>query len=147
MCIRDRSKGPKGISLLMLEAGMEGFTKGQKLDKVGQDESDTSELFFDNVKVPVENLLGQEGMGFISMMQRLPQERVGSAVANTAHAAQILTETIQYTKERKAFGQPIGTFQHNKFKMAEMVTKIEVTQAYVDDCIIAHSQHLSLIHI
>ena len=137
----DPSKGPKGISLLMLEAGMEGFTKGQKLDKVGQDESDTSELFFDNVKVPVENLLGQEGMGFISMMQRLPQERVGSAVANTAHAAQILTETIQYTKERKAFGQPIGTFQHNKFKMAEMVTKIEVTQAYVDDCIIAHSQH------
>ena len=87
----DPSKGPKGISLLMLEAGMEGFTKGQKLDKVGQDESDTSELFFDNVKVPVENLLGQEGMGFISMMQRLPQERVGSAVANTAHAAQILT--------------------------------------------------------
>ncbi len=137
----DPTKGPKGISLLMLEAGMEGFTKGQKLDKVGQDESDTSELFFDNVRVPVENLLGQEGMGFVSMMQRLPQERVGSAVANTAHAAQILKETIEYTKERKAFGQPIGQFQHNKFKMAEMVTKIEVTQAYVDDCIMAHTNH------
>jgi alkylation response protein AidB-like acyl-CoA dehydrogenase len=137
----DPSKGAKGISLIMVEADMEGFTKGQKLDKVGQDESDTSELFFDNVRVPVENLLGHEGMGFVAMMQRLPQERVGSAVANTAHAAQILQETIQYTKERKAFGQPIGAFQHNKFKMAEMVTKIEVTQAYVDDCIIAHSAH------
>ncbi|HEX2705414.1 MAG TPA: acyl-CoA dehydrogenase family protein [Candidatus Lustribacter sp.] len=136
----DPSKGNKGISLVMLESGMAGYTKGQKLDKVGQDESDTCELFFDNVRVPVENLLGQEGRGFVSMMQRLSQERIGSAIANTAHAAQILTETIQYAKERKAFGQPIGTFQHNKFKMAEMVTKIEVTQAYVDDCIIAHSK-------
>jgi alkylation response protein AidB-like acyl-CoA dehydrogenase len=137
----DPSKGPKGISLIMLEKDMPGFTKGKKLDKVGQDESDTSELFFDNVKVPVENLLGTEGMGFVSMMQRLPQERIGSAVANIAHAAQILTETLQYTKERKAFGQPIGAFQHNKFKLAEMVTKVEVTQAYIDDCVAAHAEH------
>ena len=135
----DPSKGAKGISLLMLEDGMEGFSKGQKLDKVGQEESDTSELFFDNVKVPVENLIGEEGMGFIAMMQRLAQERIGCAVANVAHAKQILAETIDYTKERKAFGQPIGSFQHNKFKIAELVTKIEVAEAYIDDCVEAHA--------
>jgi alkylation response protein AidB-like acyl-CoA dehydrogenase len=120
---------------------MEGFTKGRKLDKVGQDESDTAELFFENVRVPDTNRLGPEGMGFIAMMQRLPQERVGAAVSNIAHAKQILRETIEYAKERKAFGQPIGMFQHNKFKLAEMVTKIEVAQAYVDDCVAAHAKH------
>ena len=135
----DPSKGAKGITLFMLEADMPGFTKGNKLDKVGQVESDTSELFFDNVRVPDANRIGEEGMGFIAMMQRLPQERVGAAVGNVAHAAQILDETIAYTKERKAFGQPIGSFQHNKFKIAEMVTKIEVSYAYVDDCIAAHA--------
>lgn len=136
----DPSKGAKGITLFVLEEGMPGFSRGRKLDKVGQEESDTAELFFENVRVSDENRLGPEGMGFIAMMQRLPQERVGAAVSNTAHAAQILTETIEYTKERKAFGQPIGTFQHNKFKIAELVTKIEVTQAYVDDCIAAHAK-------
>ncbi|MFC6712837.1 acyl-CoA dehydrogenase family protein [Branchiibius cervicis] len=136
----DPSKGAKGITLFVVEDGMPGFTRGRKLDKVGQEESDTAELFFENVRVSDENRLGPEGMGFISMMQRLPQERVGAAVSNTAHAAQILSETIEYTKERKAFGQPIGTFQHNKFKIAELVTKIEVTQAYVDDCIAAHAK-------
>ena len=79
-------------------------------------------------------------MGFIAMMQRLPQERVGAAVANTAHAFQIFRETVEYTKERKAFGQPVGSFQHNKFKMAELLTKLEVTQAYVDDCVAAHAE-------
>ena len=136
----DPTKGAKGITLFVVEDGMPGFTRGRKLDKVGQEESDTAELFFENVRVSDENRLGPEGMGFISMMQRLPQERVGAAVSNTAHAAQILTETIEYTKERKAFGQPIGTFQHNKFKIAELATKIEVTQAYVDDCIAAHAK-------
>ncbi len=136
----DPAKGAKGISLFVLEAGMEGFTKGNKLDKVGQPESDTSELFFENVKVPAENLLGPEGMGFIAMMQHLPQERIGNAISNIANAKQILTETIQYTKDRKAFGQPIGMFQHNKFKIAEMVTKIEVAQAYVDECVAAHAE-------
>ena len=136
----DPSKGSKGITLFMLEADMPGFTKGNKLDKVGQVESDTSELFFENVRVPDANRIGEEGMGFISMMQRLPQERVGAAVSNTAHAKQILLETIEYTKERKAFGQSIGSFQHNKFKIAELVTQIEVTEAYVDDCIAAHAE-------
>ncbi|APH01910.1 acyl-CoA dehydrogenase family protein [Janibacter indicus] len=136
----DPSKGAKGISLFVLEKEDEGFTKGKPLDKVGQPESDTSELFFDNVRVPADRLLGPEGMGFISMMQKLPQERLGNAVGCVAHAAQILGETIEYTKERKAFGQPIGSFQHNKFKIAELVTSIEVAQAYVDDCVAAHAE-------
>jgi alkylation response protein AidB-like acyl-CoA dehydrogenase len=136
----DPSKGAKGITLFMVEAGMEGFSRGRKLDKVGQEEADTSELFFENVRVPDANRLGEEGLGFISMMQRLPQERIGAAVANTAHAFQIFRETVEYTKERKAFGQPVGSFQHNKFKMAELQTKLEVTQAYVDDCIAAHAE-------
>ena len=124
----------------VIEDGTPGFSRGRKLDKVGQDESDTAELFFENVRVSDANRLGDEGMGFIAMMQRLPQERIGGAVSNTANAAQILQETIEYAKERKAFGQPIGTFQHNKFKLAELVTKVEVTQAYVDDCVIAHTK-------
>lgn len=136
----DPSKGAKGISLFVLEKEDEGFTKGKPLDKVGQPESDTSELFFDNVRVPADRLLGPEGMGFISMMQKLPQERLGNAVGCVAHAAQILGETIEYTKERKAFGQPIGSFQHNKFKIAELVTSLEVAQAYVDDCVAAHAE-------
>jgi len=136
----DASKGAKGITLFMVERGMDGFVHGRKLDKVGMDESDTAELFFDNVRVPDENRLGEADLGFIAMMQRLPQERVGSAVANTAHAKAILEETIQYAKDRKAFGQSIGTFQHNKFLIAELVTKIEVTEAYVDDCVLAHSK-------
>jgi alkylation response protein AidB-like acyl-CoA dehydrogenase len=136
----DPAKGAKGITLFVIEDGMPGFTRGRKLDKVGQDESDTAELFFENVRVSDANRLGDEGMGFVAMMQRLPQERIGGAVANTANAAQILRETIAYAKERKAFGQPIGTFQHNKFKLAELVTTVEVTQAFVDDCIIAHAR-------
>jgi len=136
----DPSRGAKGITLFMVEDGMEGFSRGRKLDKVGQEESDTAELFFEDVRVPDANRLGEEGMGFVAMMQRLPQERIGAAVANTAHAFQILRETIEYTKERKAFGQSVGSFQHNKFKIAELLTRLEVTQAYVDDCVIAHSE-------
>ncbi|GAB3072857.1 acyl-CoA dehydrogenase family protein [Intrasporangium mesophilum] len=136
----DASKGAKGITLFMVERGMEGFVNGRKLDKVGLEESDTAELFFDNVRVPDENRLGEVGMGFIAMMQRLPQERIGSAIANTAHAKAILFETIQYAKDRKAFGQSIGAFQWNKFLLAELVTKIEVAEAYVDDCVLAHTK-------
>ena len=134
----DPTKGAKGISLFVFEAGDEGFSKGNPLDKVGQPESDTAELFFENVRLPADRLLGEEGMGFISMMQKLPQERLGNAIGSIAHAHQILDETIEYTKERKAFGQPIGAFQHNKFKIAELVTMVEVTEAYVDDCVSAH---------
>ena len=133
-------KGPKGISLFAVETGMPGFTRGRKLDKVGQDESDTAELFFENVRVPAANLIGEQDRGFIHMMERLPQERIGSAVMNLAHARGILEETMQYVKDRKAFGQPIGTFQYNKFLIAELVTKMEVATAYVDAGVIAHTK-------
>ncbi len=132
-------KKARGITLFAVEAGMPGFERGRKLDKVGQSESDTAELFFTDVRLPVGQVIGEVDRGFIHMMERLPQERIGSAVSNLAHASAILTETIQYAKERTAFGQPIGSFQHNKFLLADLVTRIEVTQAYVDQAILAHN--------
>ncbi|GAB3829939.1 acyl-CoA dehydrogenase family protein [Kribbella italica] len=136
----DPSKGAKGITLFAVEEGMDGFARGRKLDKVGQTESGTSELFFEDVFVPDENVLGEIDRGFIHMMERLAQERVGAAVSNIAHAVQILDETIEYVKERKAFGQPVGSFQYNKFLIAELVTKAEVTRAYVDNAVVAHDE-------
>jgi alkylation response protein AidB-like acyl-CoA dehydrogenase len=140
----DPGKGARGISLLAVETGMAGFTRGRKLDKVGQDESDTAELFFHDVRVPVANRIGDEGQGFIAMMERLPQERLGAAVSNLAHARAVLDETIGYAKQRQAFGQPIGSFQHNKFLLAELVTKLEVAQAYVDAAVLAHCRRHEL---
>lgn len=131
-------KGAKGITLFGVETGMEGFTRGRKLDKVGQTESDTAELFFSDVRVPAANVIGEVDRGFVHMMERLVQERIGAAVSNIAHARQILLETVDYIKERKAFGQPVGSFQHNKFKVAELVTAVDVTQAFVDQCVLAH---------
>ncbi|MGH3497405.1 MAG: acyl-CoA dehydrogenase family protein [Nocardioidaceae bacterium] len=130
----------KGITLFGVEADMPGFTRGTPLDKVGQSESDTAELFFEDVRVPEANVIGPVDGGFVAMMERLPQERLGAAVSNIAHAAQILSETIDYTKQRKAFGQSIGSFQHNKFLIADLVTQIDVSQAYVDQCVLAHSR-------
>ena len=129
--------GAKGITLFGIESGMEGFTRGRKLDKVGQTESDTAELFFDNVRVPAANMIGELNMGFIHMMQKLPQERLGAGVSNIAHAWAVFEETLEYIKERKAFGQPVGSFQHNKFLAAELQTKLEVSRAYVDQCVLA----------
>ena len=134
----DPSKGAKGISLFGVESGMPGFTRGRKLDKVGQEESDTAELFFEDLRVPAANLIGQPDRGFIHMMEQLPQERLGAAVSNLAHCRAILGETLQYTKDRRAFGQPVGSFQANKFLLAELVTKVEVTQSFVDDGVRAH---------
>ncbi|WP_235734450.1 acyl-CoA dehydrogenase family protein [Nocardioides alcanivorans] len=134
----DPEKGPKGITLFAIEATKEGFSRGRKLDKVGQDESDTAELFFENVRVTDAEIIGELNMGFIHMMQKLPQERLGCAISNIAHAKQILGETLQYTKDRKAFGQSIGQFQHNKFLLADLFTRIEVAEAYVDKCVEAH---------
>jgi long-chain-acyl-CoA dehydrogenase len=131
-------KGAKGITLFAVETDMPGFERGRKLDKVGQHEADTAELFFHDVRVPGANVIGEVDRGFIHMMERLPQERIGAAVLNLAHAAQILDETLEYVKERKAFGQSVGSFQYNKFRLAEMVTQIEVTQAFVDQCVAAH---------
>jgi long-chain-acyl-CoA dehydrogenase len=133
-------KKAKGISLFAVDTTLPGFSVGRVLDKVGQDDSDTAELSFDNVRVGDDDLVGPLDTGFISMMQFLPQERLGSAVTNLAHARQILDETIQYAKDRQAFGQPIGKFQNTQFLLAELVTKAEVTQSYVDQCVLAHSK-------
>jgi alkylation response protein AidB-like acyl-CoA dehydrogenase len=133
-------KKAKGISLFGVETTKEGFALGRKLDKVGQPESDTAELSFVDVRVSNEDLIGPLDTGFISMMQFLPQERLNCAVANVAHAKQILLETIQYAHDRKAFGGSVGSFQWNKFLIAEQVTKIDVTEAYLDQCVLAHSR-------
>ncbi len=135
----DPAKGARGITLFAILATDEGFSRGRKLDKVGQEESDTAELFFDNLRLGDDRVIGELGGGFISMMQNLPQERLGAAVGNIAHAKQILAETIQYCHDRKAFGQSIGSLQHNKFLLAELVTKIEVAEAFVDAAVAAHA--------
>ncbi len=125
----------KGVSLLMLERGMEGFGRGRNLDKIGLKAQDTAELFFDNVRVPVANLIGEEGKGFYYLMQRLPQERLDIAVTAVAASEAALEMTVRYCKERTAFGQPIGSFQNSRFKLAEMKTELEVARVFVDRCI------------
>jgi long-chain-acyl-CoA dehydrogenase len=134
------AKRGHGISLFGVEADLDGFSRGRKLDKVGQDESDTAELFFENVRVPGTHLIGELNKGFIHMMNWLPQERLSNAIGNLAQASQILEETIDYVKERKAFGQPIGSFQYNKFLIAELVTKVEVTRGFLDNAVLAHTK-------
>ena len=133
-------KKARGITLFGVDTSLEGFSKGRKLDKVGQPESDTAELFLENVRVGEDAIIGEFDGGFIHMMQWLPQERLGSAITNLAHARQILDETITYCHDRSAFGQSIGQFQHNKFLLAELVTQAEVTQAFVDQCVLAHTK-------
>lgn len=132
--------GAKGITLFVVETGSPGFSRGRKLDKVGQPEADTAELFFNAVRVPRENVLGEVDRGFIHMMERLPRERVGCAVANTANAIQLMSETVAYAHDRRAFGRSIGAFQHNKFQLAEMSTKLDVTRAFVDQCVSDHAR-------
>ncbi len=128
----------RGVSLLAIEGGMEGFTRGRKLHKVGQPEADTAELFFDNVRVPAENLIGEENRGFPAMMTRLAQERLSCSISNVAHAKAVLDETLDYVKERKAFGASVGSFQANKHRIAELTTAIDVAQAFVDTCLENH---------
>ncbi|MGN6781500.1 MAG: acyl-CoA dehydrogenase family protein [Marmoricola sp.] len=132
-------KKAKGISLFGVETAKPGFAVGRKLDKVGQDESDTAELSFTDLRVSNDDLVGPLDTGFISMMQFLPQERLNCAIANLAHARQILDETIEYAQQREAFGKPIGTFQHNQFLLADLVTRADVTQAFIDQCVVAHA--------
>jgi len=131
----DSTAGAKGISLFLVEADSVGFSRGQNLKKIGLHSQDTSELFFDNVRVPVENLLGSEGMGFIMLMSELPTERMSVSVGAIASAQSILQQTIAYTAERKAFGKPIAVFQNTQFKLAEMDTDITVAQVFVDRCL------------
>jgi alkylation response protein AidB-like acyl-CoA dehydrogenase len=137
----DPTQRHKGMSLLVVERGMPGFERGRNLDKLGQHAQDTAELFFADVRVPVANLLGgsegqgQEGQGFNQLVHNLPRERLSIALAGVASARAALGWTLDYVKERKAFGTPIGSFQNSKFALAEMDTEIDLAQHYVDDCV------------
>jgi len=136
----DPTQGAKGISLFVVERGMPGFERGRNLHKVGMKAQDTSELFFNDVKVPKDNLIGVEGMGFVYLMQELPQERLGIAVNAVAQMEGALQLTLDYVRERKAFGKRVGDFQNTQYKLAEIHTKIEVARTYVDRCIELHMQ-------
>jgi len=131
----------QGISLLLVEEGMKGFTRGKNLEKIGLKAQDTAELFFEDVKVPHENLLGQEGQGFFYLMNNLPQERLSIAAMGIASAEAALEWTIKYCKERKAFGRPIGKFQNSRFKLAEMKTETTIARTFVDQCIMEHNEN------
>lgn len=134
----DKAAGHKGISLLVIEEGTEGFTRGRALEKVGQHAQDTAELFFDNCRVPVENLLGEEGQGFYYLMQNLQPERLGVAIASVIAMEDMLAHTTAYVKERHAFGQPISHFQNTQFALAEMATTIEMGRTFVEKLIQRH---------
>jgi alkylation response protein AidB-like acyl-CoA dehydrogenase len=136
----DPSQRHSGMSLLVVEDGMDGFRRGRNLDKIGLHANDTAELFFEDVRVPVDNLLGEEGKGFIHLMNNLPQERLSLTVGAIAQAQVYFDWTLEYVKERQAFGQPIGSFQTVKHKMAEMRTELDIAQTYVDAQLMAHTR-------
>lgn len=131
----DPSQKHKGMSLLILERGMEGFERGRNLEKIGQHAQDTAELFFNDVSVPVENRLGNEGEGFLYLVANLPQERLSIAIAGVAAARAALEWTLEYVKERTAFGKTIGSFQNTRFVLAEVATELDIAQTYVDRCV------------
>jgi alkylation response protein AidB-like acyl-CoA dehydrogenase len=134
----DTEAGARGISLLMVERGMAGFERGRNLDKVGLKAQDTAELFFDEVRVPGQNLLGEEGRGFRYLMERLPQERLSIAVSAVAACERMVELTTGYAKSRQAFGRPIGSFQHTRFRLAELATKTTVARTFLNHCIAEH---------
>ena len=136
-CKTDPTQKHRGMSLLILERGMEGFERGRNLEKLGLHAQDTAELFFNDVHVPVENRLGEEGEGFLMLVDKLAQERHSIAMAGVAAARAALEWTLEYVKERKAFGKTIGSFQNTQFVLAEIATEVDVAQAYIDTCTIA----------
>jgi alkylation response protein AidB-like acyl-CoA dehydrogenase len=134
----DPTQRHAGMSLLVLERGMDGFERGRNLDKIGLHAQDTAELYFENVRVPKANLLGEEGEGFVYLMQNLPRERVAIGVTALAGAEKAFEETLEYCRNREAFGRPIGRFQHNRFTLAEMKTELSVARAFTDRCVTEH---------
>lgn len=134
----DPNAGSKGTSLFLVEADSAGFVKGQNLHKIGMKAQDTSELFFQDVKVPKENLLGTKGMGFIYLMQELPQERLSVSLSAVSCAESILEQTVTYVKERKAFGSEIASFQNTQFKLAEMSSTVTMARVFIDKCLELH---------
>jgi alkylation response protein AidB-like acyl-CoA dehydrogenase len=135
----DPEAGYRGISLLVVERGMDGFERGRNLDKVGMHAQDTSELFFSDVRVPAGNMLGEEGGGFVALMQNLPRERVAIGTSALAGAEAVFEQTLEYSKQRQAFGRPIGRFQHNRFVLAEMATELAVARSFTDRCVTEHN--------
>jgi len=133
----DPSERHRGISLLILERGMDGFSRGRNLQKIGQHAQDTAELSFAGVRVPVENLLGAEGEGFRYLMSNLPQERLSIAASAVAACEAALAWTLDYVRERRAFGQPIGSFQSSRFTLAEMRAETDIARSYIDTCVLA----------
>lgn len=137
--VRTSDDPHRGLSLLVIETDTPGFSRGRNLEKVGLHAQDTSELVFEDVRVPAANLLGPEGAGFIGLMRNLPQERLSIAAAAVAASEGVLERTLTYVTDRKAFGKPIGSFQNTRFELADMVTATDVSRAYIDRCIRLHS--------
>jgi alkylation response protein AidB-like acyl-CoA dehydrogenase len=137
-CKTDPRAGSKGISLILVETNRAGFSRGRNLEKLGMKAQDTSEIFFDDVRVPVGNLLGEEGRGFRCLMDELPQERLLVAITAIAGAEAALEWTIDYTHRREAFGKPLADFQHNRFKLAEMKTEVQIGRVFLDRCMELH---------
>ena len=131
----DPAAGHRAFSLLVVERGMPGFGRGRNLEKIGLKCQDTAELFFDQVPVPAANVLGQGGQGFYHLMHNLPAERMSIAISAVAGARAIFAETLEYAKNRQAFGRPIGSFQHNRFVLAELDTELDLAQVFVDRCL------------
>ncbi|GAA4663551.1 acyl-CoA dehydrogenase family protein [Gordonia humi] len=135
VCRTDPDAGHKGFSLIAVEDGTPGFERGRKLDKMGHRAQDTAELFFADCRVPASNLLGTEGRGFYHLMENLPSERLSIAISAIAGARAVFDQTVRYAHDRHAFGQEIGSFQANRFAIAEMATELDIAQVYIDNCI------------
>jgi alkylation response protein AidB-like acyl-CoA dehydrogenase len=133
----DPAERHRGMSLVVVEQGMEGFERGRNLEKIGMHAQDTAELFFTDVRVPLENRLGEEGQGFRYLVTNLPQERLSIAASGVAAARAAFDQTLAYVTERTAFGQPVGSFQNSRFRIAEMATEIEIGQTFIDRSVVA----------
>jgi alkylation response protein AidB-like acyl-CoA dehydrogenase len=131
----DRSRGAHGVSLIAVESGTPGFSRGRRLQKVGLKANDTAELFFDDCRVPAANLIGGENEGFYELMANLPRERLSIAVGAVAVAENVLAMTLDYAKTREAFGRPIGSFQHNRFLLAELATEVTIARTFINHCV------------
>jgi acyl-CoA dehydrogenase len=136
----DPKAGAKGVSLFLVDAGLLGFSRGKQIEKLGQHDSDTAELFFNDLRVPMSALLGEEGKGFSYLMQELPRERLGIAATAIGAARGALAITLDYVQQRSAFGQKIGSFQNSRFKLAEVKAELEVCTAYVEKCTAAYKR-------
>lgn len=134
----DAEPGWKGVSIILVEADRDGFERGRNLDKIGMDEADTSELFFHDVRVPITNCLGEEGKGFIYQMSELPQERLSIAISAQAASQRVFDDTVEFVRERKAFGKPVLDFQNTRFTLADIKTKLQVGWAHLDWALARH---------